>query len=210
MSLEKPENEAPQTWVGDTTSAMRKRGGRDLEDYKEFLGFSEQELENKSVLDLGSGSREKLTTDLKKAGIVANVISINPDYTLQKYRTIINNQKDWQHKSVAGLAQNLPFADGSFDFILGVESITMYADPLHEPKIAKAWAKEIIRVLKPGGQARLGEILGFGGQANKEAWQEIIKLFEDSNLEAKIEPFKLRASGDMLRYRLIVNKPINK
>jgi len=105
---------------------MRKPGGRDLADYKEFLGFDERHLAGKTVLDLGSGSQEKLTKDLKEAGVEANVISLNPDYSLKKYRRVINNQDDWQKKSVAAVAQALPFKDASFDVVLGLESVTMY------------------------------------------------------------------------------------
>jgi len=181
-----PEAQIPYPWVKDTTQAMRKPGGRDLADYKEFLGFDERQLAGKTVLDLGSGSKEKLAGDLKEAGIEANVISLNPDYSLKKYRRIINDQEDWQRKSVAAVAQALPFKNNSFDVILGLESITMYEDALDKPESAKSWAREIARVLKPGGEARLGEILGMKGEARQKAWQELIKRLEDLGLEAKI------------------------
>jgi ubiquinone/menaquinone biosynthesis C-methylase UbiE len=195
------------TWVKDTTQAMRKPGGRDLADYKEFLGFDERQLAGKTVLDLGSGSQEKLTRDLKEVGIEANVVSLNPDYSLKKYRRIINNQEDWQKKSVAAVAQSLPFKDGAFDIVLGLESITMYEDAAEKPDSAKSWAMEVARVLKPGGEARLGEILGIKGETNNNAWQELIKLLEDLGLEAKIEQFKIRETNPQPRYRLIIKKP---
>lgn len=193
-------------WNLDTTQAMRKPGGRDLEDYKEFLGFDEHELEGKKVLDLGSGSLEKLSRDLKEKGIKTSVISLNPDYILSKYRNIITKEKNWQRKSVAGIGQALPFTDDSFDVILGLESITFYEDALHEPEAARAWAKEVARVLKPKGVARLGEILGLSGEAKQKAWQGIIKLLEDLGLETKIEPFKIKEDPKP-RYRLIISKP---
>jgi ubiquinone/menaquinone biosynthesis C-methylase UbiE len=195
-------------WVKDTTQAMRKPGGRDLADYKEFLGFDERHLAGKTVLDLGSGSQEKLTKDLKEAGVEANVVSLNPDYSLKKYRRIINNQENWQKKSVAAVAQSLPFKDASFDVILGLESITMYEDALEKPESAKSWAMEVARVLKPGGEARLGEILGMKGESKQKAWQELIKLLENLGLEAKIEQFKIRETNPQPRYRLVIKKPI--
>ena len=214
MSLErplipqkKPQKQVSNSWVLDTTQAMRKPGGRDLTDYKEFLGFNEKELEGKTVLDLGSGSQEKLTRDLREAGIKANVVSLNPDYTIPKYRKIINRQEDCQKKSIASVAQALPFKDSSFDLILGLESITMYEDALEKPLNAEAWSKEIARVLKPGGEARLGEILGMGGLERQKAWQRIIDLLKYLKLEAKIETFKIRENNPKPRYRIIIKKP---
>lgn len=214
MSLEeqhiprkRPITKVPNSWVLDTTQGMRKLGGRDLEDYKEFLGFNKKELAGKTVLDLGSGSQEKLARGLKEAGVEANVISLNPDYTIPRYRKIINNQEDWQRKSVAAVGQSLPFKDKSFDIILGLESITMYEDAFKKPLSAQAWSREVARVLKPGGEARLGEILGMGGVPRQQAWQEIIKLFEDLGLEARIEPFKIKEKHPLPRYRIIIKKP---
>ncbi|HEV7423812.1 MAG TPA: methyltransferase domain-containing protein, partial [Candidatus Paceibacterota bacterium] len=149
MSLEEhssPQNNKPKiphTWVVDTTQAMRKPGGRDLSNYKEFLDFDEKDLEGKTVLDLGSGSQEKLTRNLQEAGIEAKVVSLNPDYSIPKYRRIINSQEDWQRKSVASVAQDLPFRDNTFDFILGLESVTMYEDAFEKPLSAEAWSREI-------------------------------------------------------------------
>ncbi len=213
MSFEKkfnpeksPKNKILNTWVMDTTQAMRKGGGRDLADYKEFLDFNEKELDGKTVLDLGSGSLEKLTRNLREKGIEADVVSLNPDYTIPKYRRIINNQEDWQRKSVAGLAQSLPFEKESFDFILGVESVTMYEDAFKKPLSAEAWSKEIARVLKPGGEARLGEILGMGGEERQKAWQKIIEILQGLGLEARIETFKIREKNPIPRYRIIIKK----
>jgi len=203
-----PEAPIPQTWVKDTTQAMRKPGGRDLADYKEFLGFDERRLAGKTVLDLGSGSKEKLAGELKKAGVEANVISLNPDYSLKKYRRIINDQENWQKKSVAAVAQTLPFKDASFDVILGLESITMYEDALDKPESAKSWAKEIARVLKSGGEARLGEILGMKGEAVQRSWQGLIKFLENLGLETNIETFKIRETNPQPRYRLVIKKPL--
>jgi len=206
-SKKNPKNQVPHTWLLDTTQAMRKPGGRDLNDYKEFLGFDEKELTGKTVLDLGSGSQEKFARGLREAGIEAKVISLNPDYTIPKYRRIINRQEDWQKKSVAAVAQFLPFGNDSFDYILGLESITMYEDALQKPLSAGAWSREIARVLRPGGEARLGEILGMGGEKQQKAWQKIIKILQDLGLEAKIEPFKIKDNSPNSRYRLIIRKP---
>lgn len=191
----------------DTTQAMRTLGGRGLNDYEEFLGFDRSNLEGKTVLDLGSGAWEKLTSELKKTGVKAKVVSLNPDYVLGKYRNIIGNQKSWQKESVAGVGQALPFSDESFDVILALESITYYEDALHESASAQIWPKEIARVLKKGGEARLGEILGLAGEKKKEAWDKVITILKSLGLEARMEPFKLKGEPH-LRHRLYVYKPL--
>lgn len=197
-------------WVKDTTQAMRKPGGRDLADYKEFLGFNESELKGLTVLDLGSGSKEKLSQQLKGAGIEADVFSLNPDYGLKsrKYRRIIHNEEGWQRKSVAALAQALPFRDKSFDRIYGLGSVTYYADAYDHPDDAKRWASEIARVLKPDGEARLGDILGFKGRKQQEAYQSLIAFLNSLGLEAWIEEFKVKEKEPKPRYRLVIYKPL--
>lgn len=193
-------------WVVDTTEGMRKPGGRDLADYENFLGFNRRECVGKTVLDLGSGSTEKLSRELKKAG-AKSIVSLNPDYSLLKYRQIINNQKDWERKSVAGVGQALPFQNDSFDVILGLQSISMYEDAFEKPESAKEWAQEVARVLKPGGEARLGEILGIRGVPRQKAWEKILHILEDLGLEAKIEPFVIKEANPDTRHRLIIKKP---
>jgi len=67
---------------------------------------------------------------------------------------------------------------------------------------------EVARVLKPGGEARLGEILGMKGEAKLKAWQELIVTLESLGLEARIEPFKIRETNPQPRSRLVIKKPI--
>lgn len=204
-----PKNSEVKATHVDTTQAMREMGGRDLEDYKKMLGFDERSLEGKTVLDLGSGSYEKLSRDLKKAGIKTNVVALNPDYVLDKYRRIIRNQSHWEKQSIAGVGQALPFKDETFDVILGLESITFYEDALHEAGNARAWSREVARVLKEGGEARLGEILGLGGESKRRAWGEIIEILEQLGLQAEIEPFYI--NGEVkARHRLLIRKPNSK
>ncbi len=190
----------------DTTDAMRAPGGRGLEEYEGILGFNRKDLDGKTVLDLGSGQLERLSKELKQQGINANVVSLNPDYALKKYRQIIKRQEDWQRKSVAGVGQALPFNDESFNYIVGLESVTLYEDALHEPVAAKAWAKEVARVLKPGGIARLGDILGLKGENKQKAWENIINILKAEGVNAEIEPFFYQGNLQP-KHRLVISKP---
>ncbi|MEK9181065.1 MAG: class I SAM-dependent methyltransferase [Patescibacteria group bacterium] len=164
MNIErKPFNES--YFTPDSTD----RGGRErgLDSYEAYLGFVREQLEGKDVLDLGSGETELFSRELKDAGVTANVVSLNPDYSKERYRKKINSIEGWQKKSVAATAQSLPFKDESFDYVFGNHSVTVFASPtvteFHpEPegaaRIAKQWALEVARVLKPGGEIRLAPI----------------------------------------------------
>ena len=138
----------PREWAHDTTDRQGRE--RDLEDYEGWLGFKKEDLEGKTVLDLGSGEREFFSEDLKSKNINANVYSLNPDYSSERYRKTLNNLESWQRKSVAGIAQETPFKDNTFDLVLGLYSVAAFSNPDPEwgnPGAARMWSQEILRIL---------------------------------------------------------------
>lgn len=136
-------------------------GGRTLDDYEEMLNFNRKELENKMVLDLGAGPGARLSKDLKKAGIKAEVVSLSPDYANSKYskelkptifeRYKISKDRNKKELAIAGIAEKLPFKEESFDRILALFSVSVWAESKY-----KEWLPEIMRVLKSEGCARIG------------------------------------------------------
>ncbi|MFA6160195.1 MAG: class I SAM-dependent methyltransferase [Parcubacteria group bacterium] len=134
--------------------------GRTLEDYEEMLGIDRKELENKTILDLGAGPGAKFSKDLKKAGIKAKVVSLSADYSENKYskefrpnifeRLSITKDDDKKELAVAGMGEQLPFKDETFDEILALFSVSVWS------RRDKEWLPEVMRVLKPGGCARIG------------------------------------------------------
>src|SRR3989344_8831514 len=56
---------------------------RSMERYNELLGISIEELKGKTVLDLGSGLTERFAKEMVTKGV--NVVSVNPDLTLQEH-----------------------------------------------------------------------------------------------------------------------------
>ena len=110
------------------------REGRGLNLYEYDLGFKRQELAGKTILDLGSGFREKFSRELKEAQIDATVISLSPDYDYKSVRDLVTEVHvagplkglNWERRSVAGIGQVLPFKDESFDVVLGEFSVTKY------------------------------------------------------------------------------------
>lgn len=132
-------------------------GDSGIEVYERILGFNRHELQNKTILDLGTSPSDRLAKDLKKEGVNATVIGLSPDLM-----NLIPNEiqppghmrDEWNRLGVTGIAQAMPFRDASFDKVLGLYSVTWKAADY--PEQVKAWVSEIGRVLKPGGDARVG------------------------------------------------------
>lgn len=139
-------------WIPRTTDYWSES---ELCQYERALGFKREDLVGMTVLDLGSGPTESFSRELDAAGVHVNVVALNPDYTDRHYRRMIERVPDWQHKSVAAIAQALPFKDGVFDRVFALYSITYYT---YQAIAAQKWIGEIGRVLKPGGEAILGPV----------------------------------------------------
>lgn len=102
-------------------------------------------LSGKRVLDIAIGTGWS-TEQLARAGAIVSGIDLTP-------KAIEISQKRWKVRGVppADLrvadAQNLPYPDGTFDFVLAWGCL------MHMPDTEKA-ISEIYRVLKPGGQMK--------------------------------------------------------
>lgn len=149
----------------DTITASHADAG--LEEYEHEFCFSREELKGKTILDLGSGTTDKFAREVKQAGIDAKVVSLSPDLHTS-YGARSSREKvapDWKIRGVAAIAQQLPFKDNSFDMILGAYSVTYYATT---EKDVNAYVREIKRVLKKGGEARLVPVYDNGSGRESE------------------------------------------
>jgi|SRR3990167_2040311 len=127
--------------------------------YLQSFRISEDDLSG-TVLDIGSGKFELFSKGAAARGI--KVISLNPRLVDEMQREWVKRPVEgieWQERSVAALAQNLPFQDESFDTIVSHYSIPMWI--LEEEGVITA-LREIVRVLKPGGKAYLGPPASIG------------------------------------------------
>jgi SAM-dependent methyltransferase len=124
---------------------------RSFDEYIELLNINESDL-GTTVLDLGSGMDEKFSKEASERNI--HVVSLNPkllrSMNINEAKAPYNNI-EWQKKSVAALARNLPFKDCTFDSVVAVESIPQYLEDTYESYYDAF--REICRVLKPGGKA---------------------------------------------------------
>ncbi|OHA04547.1 MAG: hypothetical protein A2934_02245 [Candidatus Sungbacteria bacterium RIFCSPLOWO2_01_FULL_47_10] len=154
--IEKQEfDKLPKTPVGHGARKKAYEGttvtGRSFRDYEDMFGFSKKELKGKTVLDIGSSVNERFSQEARESGI--NVVSLNPDMSYWKARS---KMKDFlklkePQRSVAGVVQELPFGDESFDIEVSAFAVPYYLLG-HEQEYRRA-IQEVIRTLKPGGKA---------------------------------------------------------
>lgn len=194
-------------WVkGSTLSTAEAESSHGLLRYETELGFNRKELEGKTVLDLGSGAVENFSRELKKSGIKSNVISLNPDYLFKEVREMAINKPDWQKKSVAAVAQELPFQDNSFDFVLALNSISLYANPRQNKEATRLWLNEIKRVLKSGGKAIISPLRFCPIPEEKEPteYSSFIKDLRKAGYIVEIQSLPGENTSDT---RLVIQKP---
>src|SRR3972149_5182264 len=154
--IEKQEfDKLPKTPVGHGARKKAYEGttvtGRSFRDYEDMFGFSKKELKGKTVLDIGSSVNERFSQEARESGI--NVVSLNPDMSYWKARS---KMKDFlklkePQRSVAGVVQELPFGDESFDIEVSAFAVPYYL--LGHVQEYRRAIQEVIRTLKPGGKA---------------------------------------------------------
>lgn len=156
-----------------------------LEHYEHLLGFDRRSLEGKTILDLGTSPSDKLARDIRDAGIHATVISLSPDFQDESISNYPTLPKGWKGNRVAGIAQTLPFKNESFDMILGAYSVTWAASTF--PEQIKAWVSEIGRVLKPGGEARVGPNYGPSSYSTGKNFEKMKEWARNFGLDIEID-----------------------
>jgi len=129
--------------------------------YKDLLGADVRGLQGKTVLDAGSGCGA-FVDDCNNKGV--DVIGMDPHYMniplrKEKGKEIPKSTKN----KMAGVCETLPFKDKVFDLVLSCYAsfyylLNNYEDDVKVRRIAaKLMFEEAFRVLKVGGQARIGE-----------------------------------------------------
>lgn len=133
------------------------------------LGLRDEDLKNKTILDIGSGSAEFAGLIEKKPELAARVISLDPKYNLENLQKIleegeivanmetikdtIKKIKENKLQAIAALSEDMSFLkDESMDFIASHFSVPWHCD---DPQKLKKRIEESIRILKSGGEIRL-------------------------------------------------------
>jgi ubiquinone/menaquinone biosynthesis C-methylase UbiE len=172
---------------------------RGLSDYESILDFDKNDFKGKTVLDLGSGQTERFSRELKDFDNDTEIVSLNPDYSINHIRKRMPKSEDHQKMSVAAIAQDLPFGSESFDRIVALYSVPWYYNPQENPEAYEAWISEIIRVLKPKGIARLGPVFVEDkniGDVTEKVFEPFLNKVRNENLNVRLEKFGIYENGD--------------
>lgn len=142
-------------WNPNSMVSDEKRG---LDFYLERLNLRAEELVGKRILDLGSGKEAAFARDVMlKEMKDTQVVSFSPHFSKEEYRKDLKGTGS-AVGAVAGIAQEMPFKNGSFDYVLGVWSVPFHLrigkKDVAEVEVRKALG-EAIRILAPGGELRL-------------------------------------------------------
>ena len=138
----------PDDLVPDgTTFATHAASHQSLIGMAEFLG----DLEGRRILEYGCGLG-RLTVLLAKSGARVTAFDLSErSIEATRERLEFNGVADRVELVVAS-GEHLPFADGSFDLAIG-KAVLHHLDPADG-------ARELARVLAPGGRATFSEPLG--------------------------------------------------
>ncbi len=154
--------EDPRRWLKLVESEYKST----IEQYYNNLGLSDKMLSRKeSILDIGA-SMADFAAHCKASGVSDRVISLEPkldSVSIERaaQRMVIGEElyRYIQSKTVAGVMEQLPFKNAAFDLIVVHAAMPGFKYSLNEvEKMEKGVDDvfdEIVRVLKPGGEARL-------------------------------------------------------
>lgn len=165
------------------------------ESYLRDLGIELSELEGKKVLGVGGMPQGDVAFAAKATG--AEFFTVNPGIDYRDY----TKPEGAVHTS--GLAQELPFADDSFDIELAHASVPGYL-----PKVESEYRSmfsEMLRTVKPNGEVRIYPITE--AMYNDEVFEEIVNGHVD-DAKFEFEPLEKRMiqGQNQQVYRLKITK----
>ncbi len=182
---------------------------RGIFQYSMVLGLDIGSLQGKDILDIGAGAG-LFERECSKLGI--NVISLDPAYSLSadpesnspygnldigKYLMVRRNRDN----KITGVNEALPFRDGSFDVVLSTFSSYFYLIDNYllerQDDVFRLFTEEVVRVLRPGGEARIGQIVYH--QDRMHVLDGMIE--ENQSFRYEMTPLTERAKDYMILYK---------
>lgn len=143
--------------------------GRTWKQYISLLRLAEiPSWKDKIIVDLGSSYKPSFGGSVADTFPGAKVIAVDPTfiingkgaYPIETYNEFqlkdMSQDYDNDVERVIGVAQNLPIVDHSVDFVFSLVAVPVHLPLDHEGRM---WS-EILRVLRPGGQARIAPFAG--------------------------------------------------
>ncbi|MFA6514377.1 MAG: class I SAM-dependent methyltransferase [Patescibacteria group bacterium] len=159
------------------------------------LGLTFDDLEDKKVIDLGSGTQviERAAT-IRKAGTVLSI---------DKRENILSKRPELKNGIVADITKGLPqILDNSIDLLIS------HGGPptgFRKKEDIDFCITEILRILKEGGEARISApVFNFIGQNNKRFRELLAKQRDEKELtndeKAEIEKIRDAIPGESVKY----------
>ncbi len=112
---------------------------------RDFAGFGE--ARGKRVLEIGVGAGSDFRNWVSNGAIATGIDLTEAAISQTREHLILHGFDDTKYELLRTDAENLPFAEGTFDIVYS------YGVLHHTPDTAAAFA-EVFRVLKPGGELR--------------------------------------------------------
>lgn len=163
-----------------------------FEIYFEDLGLSPAELQDKDILDVGAGSGD-FARACEKLGLRAKITSLDPlDPRLFSKSRTSKTSLESEKKIVMGMGESLPFKTESFDLVISSAAVPILIFPKTKENIGRA-IKEMIRVVRPGGEVRFCPAAVYQVNKNGERLEEG-KLFEYNKIVQELLE-KLKRDG---------------
>jgi SAM-dependent methyltransferase len=182
---------------------------RGVLDYKSEMEIDAYSLRGKSVLDIGAG-RGSFQEQCIRRGI--DVIALDPLYRNPSgrgnvFKRHLKNPKLRKSK-VAGINETLPFKNCSFDCVLSSYSSfhhlhDNYPDRKTRRVMTKKMFEEMLRVLKPDGEARIAGMFLFGKE--KELYETMLTKIVDESYDASKVSWKFITVPKVGEY-LVLNR----
>ena len=185
-----------------------------FDNYSEMLDLTLEILKDKKILDIGA-DKCLFAGYCAKYGISTDVYSI--EGSEESYDSEETKKALWsdeirnivEGKTKRALAQRLPFEDGSFELVLNNSAMPgrdkeQFGDLTMEEDLDRSY-DEIIRVLKPGGEARLApfdanEDDEYFGKWAIETRKKLEQLLVCEDVDIKLEKME---DG---KYRIVIKK----
>ena len=166
-----------------------------IETYYSAFGINVKDMEGKKVLDIGGRIGGKFSAEIKGGNV--DLVSYNPN--------IYGLKKEKDEKAVEGIAQELPFKENSFDYVLSYATVPAYLPPTEDDY--KTAFEGMYRVAKErGGQIILFPV--YSHVLESDIYKEIKREIE--NKGGKIEEVFWgtgKVGGhDVKAYRVILTK----
>jgi SAM-dependent methyltransferase len=133
---------------------------RGVGEYLRFLNLGREDLEDKKILDIGAGLG-KFAEGAAKENISNKIYSLEPFLSIAKEEIISGTKEKTDYsaealkakeKMVAGIAEEMPFKENTFDLVLSLYAMPLYA--ISKMSVLNFF-RNIIKITKNGGEIRL-------------------------------------------------------